>query len=355
MRKVLVTGAAGFVGFHTFKKLANEGYEVVGFDNINDYYDVQLKYARLAQLGLEQHQIQESVLTRSNTLPNLAFFKADLLDKEAIFRLFEQEKFDGVIHLAAQAGVRHSLQFPQDYIDTNVTGFLNILEACRNYPVQHLVFASTSSVYGLNKNTPFSENHDTAHPMSLYAASKKANELMAHSYSHLFHIPCTGLRFFSVYGPWGRPDMALFIFTRNIFAGTPIDVYNNGDMKRNFTYVDDIVNGIFNVFKNPPKENPDWDCMQPEIATSSAAYRILNIGNKNTVNLSDFIAEIEVNLGKKAIKNYLPMQAGDVAQNIADIHCLENEYGYSPKTTVKEGVKAFVDWYLTFYKNNSSI
>lgn len=352
MKKILVTGAAGFVGFHTFKKLAYEGYDVVGFDNINDYYDVQLKYARLEQLGFVQDQIQNGVLVRSEKYQNIAFLKADLMDKEAIFKLFEQEKFDGVVNLAAQAGVRHSLQFPQDYIDTNVTGFLNILEACRNYPVQHLVYASTSSVYGLNKNTPFSEDHDTAHPMSLYAASKKANELMAHSYSHLYNIPCTGLRFFSVYGPWGRPDMALFIFTRNILAEKSIDVYNNGDMKRNFTYVDDIVNGVYNVLINPPKENPNWDAMNPVISTSSAAYRVLNIGNKTTVNLSDFIEEIENNVGKKAIKNFLPMQAGDVAQNIADIHVLENEYGYSPKTSVKEGVKAFVDWYMNFYHNN---
>lgn len=349
MKKILVTGAAGFVGFHTFKKLAHEGYDVVGFDNINDYYDVQLKYARLEHLGIDKEEIEDCKLVKSNTLNNVAFFKADLMDKEAIFKLFEQEKFDGVVNLAAQAGVRHSLQFPQDYIDTNVTGFLNILEACRNYPVQHLVFASTSSVYGLNKNTPFSEDHDTAHPMSLYAASKKANELMAHSYSHLYNIPCTGLRFFSVYGPWGRPDMALFIFTRNILAEKSIDVYNNGDMKRNFTYVDDIVNGIYNVLINPPKENPNWDAMNPAISTSSAAYRVLNIGNKTTVNLSDFIEEIENNIGKKAIKNLLPMQAGDVAQNIADIHVLENEYGYSPKTSVKEGVKSFVDWYMDYY------
>jgi UDP-glucuronate 4-epimerase len=344
--KVLVTGAAGFIGFHTCKKLVDLGFEVTGFDNVNDYYDTSLKWARLRELGVEK---EDKVFFNELTTPNFKFVKGDLADRTIVDRVFKEGNFDAVINLAAQAGVRYSLTNPQVYVDSNITGFVNILEGCRSYPVKHLVFASTSSVYGLNGKLPFSVKDNTDHPISLYASSKKANELLAHSYSHLFGIPCTGLRFFSVYGPWGRPDMALFIFVKNILEGKPIDVYNNGQMKRDFTYVEDIVNGIYNVMQKPPVPNPDWDTLNPETYTSSAPYKIMNIGNQSPVELLDFITEIENNLNKKAIKNMLPMQAGDVPANIANVDELVSEYNYKPSTPVKTGVKNFVDWYMKFY------
>lgn len=349
MQKILVTGAAGFIGFHTCRHLLDAGYEVVGLDNVNDYYDVELKYARLGVLGIDRAGIGASPAA-SSAHPAFRFVKADLADAAAVHRLFEAERFTAVINLAAQAGVRYSLTNPQVYLDSNVTGFLNILEGCRHFPVEHLVFASTSSVYGLNGKVPFSVKDSAEHPISLYAASKKANELMAHSYSHLFGIPCTGLRFFSVYGPWGRPDMALFLFTRAILEGRPIDVYNHGKMKRDFTYVHDIVKGVIAVLKQPPSVRSAWNAMEPDPSTSSAAYRILNIGNQTPVELLEFIREIEHNLGRKAVMNLMPMQPGDVPQNIADVTELAQEYGYRPSTPVSVGVKAFTDWYLEFYK-----
>lgn len=345
-KKVLVTGAAGFIGFHTCKKLIEQGYEVTGFDSVNDYYDTNLKWARLRELGVEK---DDKVFFNELSTPNFQFIKGDLSEKELVDQVFEEGKFDLVINLAAQAGVRYSLTNPQVYLDSNVTGFLNILEGCRNFPVKHLVFASTSSVYGLNGKLPFSVKDNTDHPISLYAASKKANEVMAHSYSHLFGIPSTGLRFFSAYGPWGRPDMALFLFVKNILAGEPIDVYNNGQMKRDFTYVDDIVEGVYQVMLKPPTPNPDWDTVKAVPYTSSAPYKMMNIGNQTPVELLDFITEIEKNLNKKAIKNMMPMQAGDVPANIANVEELVENYNYKPKTNVKEGVKNFVDWYLKFY------
>lgn len=344
--KVLVTGAAGFIGFHTCKKLVGLGFEVTGLDNVNDYYDPSLKWARLRELGIEK---EDKIFFNELTTPNFKFVKGDLADKSIIEQVFKEGQFDLVINLAAQAGVRYSLTNPQVYIDSNITGFLNILEGCRNHPVKHLVFASTSSVYGLNGKLPFSVKDSTNHPISLYASSKKANELMAHSYAHLFGIPSTGLRFFSVYGPWGRPDMALFIFVKNMLEGKPIDVYNNGVMKRDFTYVDDIVNGIYNVMIKPPAPNLNWNIIHPEAYSSSAPYKVMNIGNQSPVELLDFITEIELNLNKKAIKNMLPMQAGDVPANIANVDELIADYNYKPTTTVKVGVKNFVDWYMKFY------
>lgn len=344
--KVLVTGAAGFIGFHTSRKLVSLGFDVTGLDSVNDYYDPTLKWARLRELGIEK---QDKVFFNELTTPNFKFVKADLSDKAVIDQVFAEGNFDLVVNLAAQAGVRYSLTNPEVYINSNITGFLNILEGCRNHPVKHLVFASTSSVYGLNGKLPFSVKDNTDHPISLYASSKKANELMAHSYAHLFGIPCTGLRFFSVYGPWGRPDMALFIFVKNILEGKPIDVYNNGQMKRDFTYIDDIVNGIYNVMVKPPVPNPNWNTIEPETYSSSAPYKVMNIGNQSPVELLDFITEIETNLNKKAIKYMLPMQAGDVPANIANVDELLKEYNYKPNTPVKVGVKNFVDWYMKFY------
>lgn len=351
MDHVLVTGAAGFIGFHTCRQLLDAGYRVVGLDNINDYYDVELKIARLKELGIDTYS--ERKLVAGNKYENFRFIKVDLTDQQTISRLFAEEKFDYVINLAAQAGVRYSLVNPQAYIDSNVTGFLNILEGCRSNFVKHLVYASTSSVYGLNGTIPFSVKDPVEHPISLYSASKKSNELMAHAYSHLFGIPSTGLRFFSVYGPWGRPDMALFIFTKAIRAGEPIDVYNHGKMKRDFTYVDDIVKGIIQVMRQPAAPNPQWDPMHQDMDSSSAPYRIVNIGNQAPVELLDFIREIEANLGKEAIMNMLPMQPGDVPMNVADVTELVADYGYKPSTSVKSGVKSFIDWYLKFYTTHS--
>jgi UDP-glucuronate 4-epimerase len=332
--KILLTGAAGFIGFHTAHILLARGEEVVGLDNLNDYYDVSLKQARL------------DILKRS---PNFRFVKLDLADRDAMKKLFAEEKFERVVHLAAQAGVRYSIQNPLAYIDSNVLGFANILEGCRHNGVQHLVYASTSSVYGANTKMPFSVHQNVDHPLSFYAATKKANELMAHTYAHLYQLPVTGLRFFTVYGPWGRPDMALFLFTKNILAGKPIDVFNYGNHRRDFTYVDDIAEGVVRAMDRIATPHPKWNSDDPDPGTSKAPYRLYNIGNNQPVELMRYIECIEQALGKKATKNLLPMQAGDVPDTFADIDDLVRDVGYRPATPVEEGVRKFVDWYVQYY------
>jgi UDP-glucuronate 4-epimerase len=331
---ILVTGAAGFIGYTLARRLLERGDIVHGVDNINDYYDVSLKEARLA--GLRRYR-------------GFEFQKLDVGDRGAIARLFADHRFDAVAHLAAQAGVRYSVENPQAYIDSNLVGFGNMLEGVRHNGVGHLVFASSSSVYGASTQLPFSEHANVDHPLSLYGATKKANELMAHSYAHLYGTPCTGLRFFTVYGPWGRPDMALFKFTRGILEGTPITVFNGGDMIRDFTYVDDIVEGIVRVIDTPAAPNPAWRGDDPDPATSRAPYRIYNIGNNSPVNLMRYIEVLEQCLGRKAIMQMLPMQPGDVQATMADVSNLERAVGFRPRTTVEEGVARFVDWYREFY------
>ena len=333
--KILLTGAAGFIGFHTARRLLDDGHELTGIDNLNDFYDVQLKRDRLQQLV--KH-------------PAFRFHEKDLIDHEFLDGLFGSGRFDRVIHLAAQAGVRDSIERPRIYVERNIQCQLNVLECCRHHRIPHLVYASSSSVYGLNAHFPFSVKDNVDHPMSMYGATKKAGELMAHSYSHLFQVPTTGLRFFSVYGPWGRPDMALFKFTRNILRGEPIDVYNHGDMERDFTYVDDIVEGVVRVMDRIPRPDPEWDAAAPAPDRSSAPYRLYNIGSNAPVRLMDFITEIERNLGLEAKKNLLPMQIGDIPKSHADVSELMADIGYAPRTTVAQGVKAFVDWYLEYYE-----
>lgn len=332
--KILVTGAAGFIGFHLSKRLTERGDTVIGIDNLNDYYDVNLKLARLKQLEPNN---------------NFSFQKIDIADRNAMTTLFKDINFDAVVNLAAQAGVRYSLKNPHAYMDANIIGFCNILEGCRHHGVKNLVFASSSSVYGANTKQPFSESDNIDHPLALYAASKKANELMAHSYASLYQLPCTGLRFFTVYGPWGRPDMALFAFTKNILNDQPIDVFNHGDMIRDFTYVDDIVDGIIPTIDNPAAPNPNWSSDNPDPASSYAPFRVYNIGSSNPVKLLDFIEALEKFLGKKAQRNNLPMQAGDVPSTFANTSALNRDFGYQPKRSIEEGIKAFVDWYLGFY------
>jgi UDP-glucuronate 4-epimerase len=332
---ILVTGAAGFIGFHTAKALLDRGDHVVGVDNLNDYYDVSLKQARLDQLEGRN---------------GFRFVRCELADRAAVEDLFRTEKFECVIHLAAQAGVRYSLTNPHAYVDSNLTGFLNILEGCRHGGVEHLVYASSSSVYGADTSMPFSVHQNVDHPLSLYGATKKANELMAHSYAHLYGLPVTGLRFFTVYGPWGRPDMALFLFTKRILAGEPIDVFNNGEHARDFTYIDDIVEGVVRSADRVAEPNPDWDGAEPDPGTSSAPYRLYNIGNNNPVQLMDFIAAIEKALGKEAEKNFLPLQPGDVPETYADIDALEEAVGYRPKTSIEDGIARFIEWYREYYK-----
>ena len=332
--KFLVTGAAGFIGFHTCKRLLEAGHEVVGLDNMNDYYDVNLKQARLDLL-------QSSLFS---------FHKIDLADREGIARLFTNEKFNRVIHLAAQAGVRYSLENPFAYADANLIGYLNILEGCRHNNVEHLLYASSSSVYGLNRKMPFSTDDSVDHPVSLYAATKKANELMAHTYSHLYGIPTTGLRFFTVYGPWGRPDMALFKFTKAMLEGKSIDVYNYGKMKRDFTYIDDIVEAVVRMQDIIPQPNPEWTVETGSPADSSAPYRVYNIGNSSPVELMDYITALEEALGMVAEKNMMPIQPGDVLETSADTRPLYDALGFRPQTTVSQGVKNFVDWYKAYYK-----
>jgi UDP-glucuronate 4-epimerase len=334
MSKILVTGAAGFIGFHLNLRLLERGDEVVGFDNLNDYYDVSLKEARLKQLECRA---------------GFSFVRGDLADRDGMARLFAKGKFSKVVHLAAQAGVRYSLINPHAYIDSNISGFMNILEGCRHNGVEHLVYASSSSVYGANTSMPFSVHHNVDHPVSLYAATKKANELMAHTYASLYKIPCTGLRFFTVYGPWGRPDMALFLFTRAILEGKPIDVYNQGLMRRDFTYVDDIVEGVIRVTDHTASVNPSWNGDTPDPGTSYAPYRIYNIGNNNPVELLRFIEVLEEKLGRKAIKNLLPIQPGDVPATCADVDDLMRDVGFVPKTPIEEGIGRFVEWYREYY------
>lgn len=348
--KILITGTAGFIGFHLTNKLIKKGCEIIGLDIINDYYDVNLKYDRLRQAGIERVEIEYNKLVVSRTNLKYKFIQLRLEDRDALHQLFNQEKFDIVVNLAAQAGVRYSITNPYVYIDSNVNGFINILEGCRHNNVKHLVYASTSSVYGLNESDSFSVHEGADHPMSLYAATKKSNELMAHVYSHLYGLPTTGLRFFTVYGPWGRPDMALFLFTKAILNDQPIDVFNNGNMVRDFTYVDDIVEGITKVLNEPAQSSNAWDAKRPDPATSSAPYKIYNIGNSSPVNLMDFIFAIENELGKKAKKNLMPMQAGDVAATCADVQDLVKDFDYKPNTLVKEGIKNFINWYKLYYK-----
>ncbi|MFO7644570.1 MAG: NAD-dependent epimerase [Desulfosarcina sp.] len=332
---VLVTGAAGFIGFHLSRRLLAEGHRVVGVDNLNDYYDPQLKQDRLALLQAE---------------PGFVFHRVDLADALDLEAIFKGEPIHQVVNLAAQAGVRYSLTNPRAYVDANLVGFVNVLECCRHHSVQHLVFASSSSVYGANTNMPFSVHHNVDHPVSLYAASKKANELMAHTYAHLFGLPCTGLRFFTVYGPWGRPDMALFLFTRAILAGKPIDVFNHGKMRRDFTYIDDIVEGVVRVMKKIPQPNPHWSGDAPDPATSYARYKIYNIGNNQPVELLDFIRAIETALGKTAVKHLMDIQPGDVPATYADVDDLIRDVGFKPATPLSEGIAKFVDWYKAYYE-----
>jgi UDP-glucuronate 4-epimerase len=348
--KVLVTGTAGFIGSFTAVRLAERGDEVVGIDNINAYYDVKLKYGRLERDGFDPSGTEYGAWVQSKKYPAYRFRRMDLQDREEIAQLFSREKFDAVCHLAAQAGVRYSLTNPHSYIESNVQGFLNILESCRHHGVRHLAYASSSSVYGLNEKYPFSTRDAVDHPISLYAATKKSNELMAHTYSHLFQLPATGLRFFTVYGPWGRPDMALFLFTRAILEGKPIDVFNHGNMKRDFTYIDDIVTGVVKVLDRPPEGDPAWSGKSPDPASSRAPYRIYNIGNNSPVGLMEYISAIEESLGKKAEKNFLPMQPGDVLATWADVNDLVKDFGYKPSVPVKEGVRKFVEWYLDYYQ-----
>lgn len=334
MAKILVTGAAGFIGFHTSLRLLTRGDEVVGLDNLNDYYDVNLKLARLNQL--KPHK-------------NFQFVQMELADREGIAGLFAEQKFDRVLNLAAQAGVRYSLKNPHSYVDSNLVGFVNILEGCRHNNVEHLTYASSSSVYGLNTSMPFSIHDNVDHPVSLYAATKKANELMAHTYSHLYGLPTTGLRFFTVYGPWGRPDMALFLFTKAILEGKPIDVFNHGKMKRDFTFIDDIVEGVIRVLDKIAEPNPDWKGDSPDPGTSCVPYKLYNIGNNNPVELMDYIGAIESALGMTAEKNMLPIQPGDVPMTYADVDDLVADVGFKPSTSINDGISSFVDWYRVYY------
>lgn len=335
MNKILVTGAAGFIGFTLSKRLLERGDEVVGLDNLNDYYDVALKLSRLKQITMTE---------------NFKPVRLDLAERDGMARLFKEEKFDVVVNLAAQAGVRYSLINPHAYVDTNLVGFVNILEGCRHNNVKHLVFASSSSVYGANTHMPFSVHHNVDHPVSLYAATKKANELMAHTYASLFKLPSTGLRFFTVYGPWGRPDMALFLFTKAILEGKPIDVFNFGRMQRDFTYIDDIVEGVVRVIDRIPGPNTEWSGDSPDPSSSYAPYKLYNIGNNNPVELMHYIEVLEDCLGKKAEKNLLPIQAGDVPATYADVDDLIKDVGFKPSTSIEEGIKKFVEWYKEYYK-----
>jgi UDP-glucuronate 4-epimerase len=337
--KLLVTGAAGFIGFHTALALCERGDEVVGLDNLNEYYDVTLKQRRLAVLEKR---------------PAFRFVKLDLADRGGMTELFARERFARVIHLGAQAGVRYSIENPLAYVDSNVVGMANVLEGCRHNGVEHLVYASTSSVYGANTRMPFSVHQNVDHPLSFYAATKKANELMAHTYAHLYGLPVTGLRFFTVYGPWGRPDMALFLFTRNILAGRPIDVFNYGHHRRDFTYVDDIVEGVIRACDRPAQPDPRWDGAAPDPGTSQAPYRLYNIGNNRPVELLRYIELLETYLGRKADKNLLPLQPGDVPDTWADIEDLTRDVGYTPATPVEVGVRRFVDWYLEYHSQRPS-
>lgn len=348
--KILITGTAGFVGFHLANKIVANGHDVVGIDNINDYYDVELKFARLAYSGFDKSEINWHKEICSKKHSNYRFIRMNVESKGELMSLCHRERFDIIVHLAAQAGVRYSIQNPDAYAQSNLVSFLNILEASRHNNIKHLVYASSSSVYGLNSTMPFSVEDNVDHPVSLYAASKKANELMAHTYSHLYRIPTTGLRFFTVYGPWGRPDMAYFSFAKAINQGETIDVYNHGKMKRDFTYIDDIVSGIVSVMESPAKPDLDWDASRPNPSRSTAPYRIYNIGNNQPVKLLDFIAAIESNMGKHALINFKDMQPGDVIATWANVDDLIEDFGYKPTTTIEEGLAKFVTWYKNYYQ-----
>ena len=331
---ILITGAAGFIGFHLARRLLSDGLNIIGVDNLNDYYDVKLKHDRLDRL---------------KRFDNFTFVKDDLSDKGGLENIFKGHPIEAVVNLAAQAGVRYSLQNPQAYVNSNLVGFVNILECCRHYDIQHLIFASSSSVYGANTKMPFSVHDNVDHPVSLYAATKKANELMAHAYSHLFDLPCTGLRFFTVYGPWGRPDMALFLFTKAILEDKPIKIFNHGKMQRDFTFIDDIIEGVVRIVGNVPRPNPEWNGNAPDPGTSYKRYRIYNIGNNNPVQLSDFIEQIEKAIGKKANKDYMDIQPGDVPATFADIDDLIHDTGFRPSTSLENGIGKFMDWYKNYY------
>ncbi|MGB6328770.1 MAG: NAD-dependent epimerase [Halarcobacter sp.] len=350
-RKILITGTAGFIGFHLAQKLLKRGDTVIGLDNINDYYDVNLKYARLKELGIDKNEIEDNKLISSKTFPNHKFIKMDLADTQSIYELFEKENFDAVCNLAAQAGVRYSIENPHAYIDSNIKGFMNILEACRHNDVKNLSYASSSSVYGLNKSQPFKTSDHTDHPVSLYAATKKSNEMMAHTYSHLYNIHTTGLRFFTVYGPWGRPDMAPMLFADAILNDRAIKVFNHGNMSRDFTYIDDIVDGIIKVIDNPSMQSSSFDPKNPNPSISSAPYKIYNIGNNAPVSLLDFIKTIETSIGMEAKKNFMDMQDGDVVSTYADTNDLIKDFDYKPATNLADGIAQFIKWYRKFYSN----
>jgi len=349
-KKILVSGSAGFIGYHLTKALLERGDTVIGYDNINDYYDVNLKYGRLNELGISRELVKDHQMVTSEQYPNYQFIKADLCEREYLYQLFKEEQFDHVINLAAQAGVRYSVENPQAYIDANIQGFLNILEACRHFPVKHLVYASSSSVYGSNTQMPFSVHHHTDHPLSLYAATKKSNEMMAHTYSHLFNIATTGIRFFTVYGSWGRPDMALFLFAEAIRKGEKLKVFNHGNMERDFTYVGDIVQGVMAALDQPAKSNPEFDNAKPDAGSSHAPYRLYNIGNNQPVQLMDYIEALEKAMGKTTEKELLPMQPGDVQKTYADVQDLINDFDYKPNTPLEKGISEFVSWFVK-YKN----
>lgn len=348
--KILITGTAGFIGFHLAERMINENFNVVGLDVINDYYDINLKYARLAKHGISKKDIEYGQAAQSSVHANYRFIKLDIADYDAIVELMMEEKFDYVVNLAAQAGVRYSIDNPRAYTHSNIDGFLSILEGSRHSKVKHVVYASTSSVYGLNTSMPLSELQPTEHPMALYAATKKANEMMAHSYSHLFDLPTTGLRFFTVYGPWGRPDMALFLFAEAIREDRPINVFNHGKMIRDFTFVEDIVESIKRLVVKPASPNPNWDGATPEIRTSSAPYQVFNIGNGSPVQLMNYIYALEKHLGKEAEYNMMDIQPGDVPATHADTSALSDYVGFRPNTSVDEGIKEFVIWYKNYYK-----
>ncbi|QMU99219.1 NAD-dependent epimerase/dehydratase family protein [Borrelia sp. A-FGy1] len=345
--KVFLTGIAGFIGFHLAKKLADNRHEVLGVDVLNDYYEPSLKYERLEVLGLDCKNIKNKKIVKSDVYDNLSFVYLDILDKEQILNLFLEHNFTHVCHLAAQAGIRDSIENPDSYISINIVGFFNVLDACRIYKesIKHFVYASTSAVYGINEIIPSDEDNITDHPLNLYAASKKSNEVIAHSYSSSFNIPTTGLRFFTVYGPYGRPDMALYLFSDGIVKRTTIDVFNNGNMARDFTYVDDVIDGIYTVLRNPAKRDNNFNIKNPRSSSSLAPYKIYNIGTGHATKLMDFINELEINLGSKALKNFLPLQKADVVESCCDISKLKNDFAYKPLISIKEGIKRFADWY----------
>ncbi|MGE4465996.1 NAD-dependent epimerase [Sphaerochaeta sp.] len=346
--KILLTGAAGFIGFHTALKLLADGHDVIGLDSINDYYSTEYKYGRLFESGIDKTEIEYNKIVKSSKTDNYSFIKLNLEDKENLHKLFEYYKFDKVCNLAAQAGVRYSIENPYAYINSNIVGFVNIIEGCRHFEVKHLIYASSSSVYGKNTNQPFSTSQNVDHPMSLYAATKKTNELIAHTYSHLYGIQTTGLRFFTVYGPWGRPDMAMFKFADLMRQGKPIDVYNFGKMERDFTYIDDIVEGVCRIIYNNQEGNPIWNGSSPDPGSSSDPYKVYNIGNNQPVQLLYMIETLEKEFGIKAEKNLIPLQPGDVPKTFADVEDLVHDHGYKPSTSIEEGIAKFVQWYKNY-------